>query len=38
MGYIIYKMGNQVPKTLFGLYIFLSAYLTKPAMYGGSAV
>lgn len=38
MGNIIHKMGYQVPKTIFWLYIFLTTYLAKPAFYNGSAV
>ena len=38
MSDIVHEMGNQVPETLFGLNILLATDMTKPALYGSSAI
>ena len=38
VGDIVHEMRNQVPETLFGLNIFLTTDLAKPALHFGSAI
>ena len=38
MGNIVHKMCYQVPETLFGLDILLTAYMTIPSLNHGPAV
>jgi len=38
MGDIIHEMGQQLPKTFFGLNIFLTAYMAKPSIDSGPTV
>jgi len=38
MGEVIKKVGDETPKTLFGLHVFLSAYLAKRAFHGGPTI